>query len=164
MSSARSLLVLAALAVAACSPPEPPTFKPISGRVTAITADGLDIEAKVEAYNPNDFDIPVESCTATVTLDHKYNVGTVTMPRPVTLPAQKKKLVDLPISLKWNDVASLAPLALVNRDIPWDADVKVKVDAKATDVVLPFKVSGVVTHQQIVTAVGRSLPRIPGIF
>jgi len=164
MSSARSLLLVATLALGACSRPEPPTVKPLSGRVTAITGTGLDVEAKLEAYNPNDFDIPVKSFTATITLDHKYDAGTVTSAHAVTLPGLKKKVFELPISVKWTDVASLAPLALVNRDIPFDADVKVIVDAKGVDVTVPFKVSGVVTHQQIVTAVGRSLPKIPGLF
>ena len=164
MSSARSLALVTALALVACSRPEPPTVKPISGRVTAISATGLDLEAKLEAYNPNDFDIPIKSVTAVITLDHQYNAGTVTSTHPVTLPAQKKKVFDLPISVKWNDVTSLAPLALVNRDIPWDADIKVEVDTKGVTVTVPFKLSGVLTHQQIVTAVGRSLPRIPGLF
>ncbi len=164
MSFARSLVLAAALALAACAPPQPPTVKPVSARVTAISATGLDVEARLEAYNPNDFDIPVKSFSATITLDHNYEAGTVTSTQAVTLPAGKKKVFSLPISLKWNDVAALAPLALSPRDIPWDADVKVHVDAKGTDVELPFKLTGVLTHQQIMTAVGRSLPRIPGLF
>lgn len=164
MSSARSLLAVTALALAACSRPEPPTVRPISGKVTTISTTGLDLEAKLEATNPNGFDIPIRSFTAKITLDHKYDAGTVSSNHAVTLPAEQKKVFDLPISLKWNDVTTLAPLALVTRDIPWDADVTIKVDAKGIDVDVPFKVSGVITHLQIVTAVGRSLPKIPGLF
>jgi len=166
MSSARPLLLLvllAALALGACSKPEPPTVRPLSGRVTAISPAGIDVEAKLEAYNPNDFDIAVKSFTATVTLDHQYAAGTVTSTHPVTLPAGKKKVFDLPLAVKWNDVLALAPLALSNRDVPWDADVRVTVSGAGVDVDLPFKLTGVLTHAQITQAVGRSLPKIQGL-
>lgn len=166
MSSARPLLCCflpAAVALAACSKPEPPTVRPISGRVTAISPAGIDVEAKLEAYNPNGFDIASKSFTATITLDHQYDAGTVTSTHPVTLPAEKKKVFDLPLSVKWNDVLGLAPLALSKRDVPWDADVKVTVSGGGIDVELPFKLSGVLTHAQITQAVGRSLPKIPAL-
>jgi LEA14-like dessication related protein len=131
--------------------------------VTGINTGGIEVEAKLEAYNPNDFEIQVKSFSATVTLDRQINVGTVTSPQQVTLPAKKKKVFDVPIAVKWNDVASLAPLGLSNRDVPWAADGTVKITASSLDVDVPFKVNGVVTHQQIVQAVGRSLPRIPGL-
>jgi LEA14-like dessication related protein len=161
MSSARPLLLAAALGLLACTKPEPPTVKPVSGRVSSISGTGIDVEAKLEAYNPNDFEILVKSYTSTVTLDHRINIGTVTSAHPVSLPAKKKKVFDVPISVKWNDVAALAPLALTNRDVPWDAEGTVKVSAESLDVDLPFKVNGTLTHQQIVTAVGKSLPAIP---
>lgn len=163
MSSARPLLFAAAVALAACSKPQPPTVRPVSAQVTAISPAGLDVETKLEAYNPNSFDIDVSSFTATITLDHKYNAGTVTSTHPVTLPAEKKKVFDLPLSVKWHDVLTLAPLALSNRDVPWDADVKVSLSGGGIDVALPFKVSGVLTHAQIAQAVERSLPKIPGL-
>jgi LEA14-like dessication related protein len=166
MSLARPILFAAAAALAlsacsACSRPEPPTVTPVSGKVTGISSTGIDVEAKLEAYNPNDFDISVKSFTANVTLDHQYNIGSVTSNHPVTLPARKKKVFEVPIPVKWNDVSTIAPLALANRDVPFDADGKVKVGGDSLDVDLPFKVSGVVTHQQIVQAVGRSLPKLP---
>lgn len=162
MRSRRSILLaaaLASLALAGCTKPEPPTVRPVSGRITGINTTGLEVEAKLEAQNPNDFDIQVKSFTATVTLDHQINIGTVTANHAVTLPANKKKVFDLPITVKWADVSSLAPLALGSRDVPWDAEGTVKVSAESLDVSLPFKVNGTVTHQQIVTAVGKSLPK-----
>lgn len=162
MNVARPLFA-AALALAACSAPEPPTVKPISGRVSAIDPSGITVEAKLEAHNPNDFDIKVKSFTASIVLDNKHNIGTVTSLHAITLPAHKKKVFDLPIAMKWNDVAALAPLALSNRDVPYEASGKVKVSAKSIDLEIPFTVTGVVTHAQIVQAVGSSIPKIPGL-
>jgi LEA14-like dessication related protein len=163
MISARPLLFAAALALGACSKPEPPTVRPISGKLVSISPTGMTVEAKLEATNPNDFELSVKSFTATVTLDHAHNIGTVTSPHAVTLPAKKKKQIDVPITLKWNDVAALAPLALSNRDVPWEAEGTVKIGADVMDVELPFKVSGVVTHAQLSQAVGKSLPKLPGL-
>jgi LEA14-like dessication related protein len=161
---ATAMLALAApLTIASCTKPEVPTVKPVSGRLTGVTTTGIDVEAKLEAYNPNDFEIEVRSYTATVTLDRNINVGTVTSQSKVTLPANKKKVFDVPVGVKWNDVQQLAPLALTNRDIPWEAEGKVKIGGDTIDVELPFKVNGIVTHQQVVQAVGRSLPKIPGL-
>jgi LEA14-like dessication related protein len=161
MRSLRPLVfaALATSALGACSKPEPPTVTPISGRVMSIDSTGMKVEAKLEAWNPNDFELGVKSFTAKITLDHQYNIGTVTSPHAVMLPPKKKKTFEVPISLKWNDVAALAPLALQNRDVPWEAEGTVKVSADSIDVELPFKVSGTVTHQQIVQAVGKSLPK-----
>jgi LEA14-like dessication related protein len=167
MSSARPILLAAALALPAfsgcsgCARPEPPTVTPLSGKVTGISSAGIDVDAKLEAYNPNDFDIAVKSFTATVTLDHQYTLPNVGSAHAVTLPALKKKVFEVPISVKWSDVSTLVPLGLSNRDVPFDAEGKVRVTAASLDVDLPFKVSGVVTHQQIVQAVGRSMPRLP---
>ncbi len=157
------LAATAALALTACSRPEPPTVTPVSGRVTGISTSGIDIAAKLEGYNPNDFDISVKSYTVTLILDHQIRVGTVTSTHGVDLPARKKKVFEVPISVKWNDVAALVPLALSNRDVPFEADGKVKMGGELVDVDLPFKVSGVITHQQISQAVGKAIPKIPGL-
>jgi LEA14-like dessication related protein len=163
MRAARPLLFAAALGLLQCTKPEPPTVKPVSGKVTGINGTGLDVEAKLEAHNPNDFEIKVKSFSATVTLDHKLSIGPVSSPQAVTLPANKNKVFDVPISVKWNDVAALAPLALSNKDVPWEAEGTVKIVAESLEVSLPFKVNGVITHQQLVSAVSKSLPKLPAL-
>lgn len=163
MHAARFLSIAAAIALCGCSRPEPPTITPLSGRVASISPTGLTVEATLEGNNPNDFDLSLRSFTAQLTLDGKYDIGTVTAPHRIDLPANKKKTFQVPIAFRWHDVVGLAPLALSNRDVPYTADGRVKVTAGSVELEVPFKVSGVVTHQQIVEAVGRSLPRIPGL-
>jgi len=164
MNVARPLLAaVATVALVACSRPEQPTIQPISGRVSAISNTGITVEAKLEAYNPNDFEIAVKSFTATIVLDHQHNIGQVTSAQAVTLPARKKKVFDVPIAIKWNDVGALAPLAMSNKDVPYDASGTVKVGSGSFEVEVPFKVSGVVTHAQISQAVGKAIPHLPGL-
>jgi LEA14-like dessication related protein len=163
MRSARPLALAAAFGLLACSKPEPPTVRPVSGRFVGISSTGLDVEAKLEATNPNDFEIKVKSFTADVTLDHRIKVGSVSSTTTVTLPAKQKKVFDIPISVKWEDLGALAQLGLSNKNVPWEAEGKVKLSADSIDVSLPFKVDGILTHQQIMTAVSQSIPKIPGL-
>jgi LEA14-like dessication related protein len=163
MNAARALLLAAALGLAACSRPEPPTVRPISGRVTSVGSNGIALSAKLEADNPNSFEVSIKSLTATITLDGKYNVGTVTIPNAITLPAKKKKTFEVPISMPWGNVAEIAPLALQIRDVPYEVKGTVKGGADGLDLEVPFTVTGVVTHQQIQQAVGSAIPKLPGI-
>jgi LEA14-like dessication related protein len=163
MNAARPLLAAAVFALAACSKPEPPTITPVSGRVSSISTTGLTVEAKLEGYNPNDLDLGVKSFTANIVLDGSIDLGKVSSAHAIKLPAHKRTKFDVPIAVKWNDVGALAPLAMSNKDVPYEATGTVKVSADDIDVELPFKVSGVVTHQQIVQAAGKSIPHIPGL-
>jgi LEA14-like dessication related protein len=159
MKAARSLLLAAALGLAACSRPEPPTVRPISGRVTSIGTNGIALSAKLEADNPNAFEVSIKSLSATITLDGKYTVGTVTIPNAITLPAKKKKQFEVPISMPWGNVADVAPLALQNRDVPYEVKGTVKGGAEGIDLEMPFTETGVVTRQQIQQAVGSAIPK-----
>src|ERR1043165_3232397 len=103
----RLLGLLAALVCAAllgCSKPKPPTVPPRSARVTNVSLQGIDLEAQLTVYNPNDVDLEVKSVTAKVVLDKKYDVGTFTENKPVHLPAKKKTNVTMPIKVRWADV------------------------------------------------------------
>jgi LEA14-like dessication related protein len=159
MNAARALLLAAALGLAACSRPEPPTVKPVSARVTSVGTNGIALNAKLEADNPNDVDLSIKSLSATITLDGKYTVGTVTIPHAITLPAKKKKQFEVPISMPWGNVAEIAPLALQNRDVPYEVKGTVKGGTESIDLQMPFTVTGVVTHQQIQQAVGSAIPK-----
>jgi LEA14-like dessication related protein len=159
MNAARALLLAAAIGLSACSRPEPPTVTPVSGRVTSISPSGIALSATLEADNPNSVDIEIKSLSATVMLDGKYNVGTVTIPHAITLPAKKKKKFDVPISVPWGNVAEIAPLALENRDVPYAVKGTVKGGAEGIELEMPFTSNGMVTRQQIHQAVGSAIPK-----
>ena len=164
MSCARAVLfaVATAFVSSACARPEPPTITPIAGRVVSISASGIKVEAKLEAYNPNGFDIRVERATTHLVLDRTFDAGTVTLPFPVDLPAKQRKDIDVPVALSWTDALQIAPMAISNRDVPYVADGTIRVSAASLELDLPFKVTGFVTHQQLVQAV-RSLPTLKGL-
>ena len=166
--SLRSTLLGAACAVAvvACTKPSPPQVTAKSARVTNVSLQGIDLEAELVAYNPNDIDLHIQSVTAKVVLDHRYDVGTFTENKPITLPAKKRTNVQVPVHVRWADMMGLVELATSKRDIDYLIDGDVELGAEMLRLQIPFQVHGVVTHQQMQQAAGgalRGLPKIPGV-
>ncbi|WP_437816394.1 LEA type 2 family protein [Sorangium sp. So ce1078] len=157
----RSLLLAAALSLVACSRPEPPTLKPEVAAVTAVTAQGIDLRVQIQAYNPNGIDLTTRSMKATVLLDGKIDVGTVTVPTPLKLPAKQWTRIDAPLSVKWQDLTSVAALAAQSRGVPYQVNGTVAIGGETLNVDLPFRLAGTITHEQLVTVIGNSLPGLP---
>lgn len=157
----RSLLLAAALSLVACSRPEPPTLKPEVAAVTAVTAQGIDLRVQIQAYNPNSIDLTTRSMKATVLLDGKIDVGTVTVPTPLKLPAKKWTRIDAPLSVKWQDLTSIAALAAQSRGVPYQVNGTVAIGGETLNVDVPFRLTGTITQEQLVTVIGNSLPGLP---
>ena len=155
--------LLAALAMVSCSGPEPPTLTPVSGAITSVSPAGLGLRVKLEAYNPNSFGLTTRDVTAKVTLDGRYDAGTVTIRHALDLPAQKRTALDIPVTMTWQDLAGLAGLAAAGRDIPYTVEGTVAVGGEKLNVNVPFRIAGSVTQKQLLQATMSSLPQIPGL-
>lgn len=163
MTAMRALILAAVVAVLGCSHPEPPTLKPEQAKVTSISPDGLDLQVRLEAYNPNSVDLSARSVKAKLTLDGKYHVGDVKVPTKVKLPAGKRTLLDVPLSVKWSDLSALISLGTSNRGVPYELDGTVELGGDALSVDVPFKLGGTITHEELVRATMKSLPKFPGM-
>lgn len=157
----RALILAAALALAGCSRPEPPTLTPQQAKVTSISPDGLGIQVALEAYNPNSVELAARSMKAKVTLDGKYHVGDVKVATPVKLPAEKRTKLDVPLSFKWTDLSGLVALAAGNKGVPYEVDGTVELGGDSLSVDVPFKMTGTISHDDMVKATLKSLPKIP---
>ena len=160
----RHLVAAAALVLVACSKPQPPRLTPLSAKVTAISTQGLDVALKLEADNPNDSAITARSLTATITLDGRYVLGTVTVPHNINLPPHQKTVLDVPVSSRWKDLAGLTTLAMAGKDVPYKIDGKVELGGDMVSIDVPFQVGGTVTREQLAQAALSSLPKIPGLL
>jgi LEA14-like dessication related protein len=147
----------------ACSKPEPPKIVPKEARVTAIGPAGLEVLLKVEATNPNSITLSAQSFTGKAKLDGKYEMGTVTVDKPVTLPPNTPTMIDVPMTIPWTDAKVLASLVSVQRPVPYVVDGSVKVGGERLQVDVPFTLSGSITRDQMVGAAVKSLPVIPGL-
>jgi LEA14-like dessication related protein len=155
-------LVLA-LCLVACSKPKPPTITPEKGQVTSVTPFGVDLDLTLGVDNPNKVSLPVQGVTAKVMLDGKIDMGTVTSDKAIDLPAGKKTSMTVPVSVKWNDFPAIMQLAAQSKDVPYSVDGKVKLGGALLNVEVPFTMTGTITHDELVKATLKSIPKIPGL-
>ena len=160
----RHLFAALALVLTACTKPDPPRLTPLSAKVTAISPQGIDVDVKLEAENPNESALSARSLTATITLDGRYVLGTVTVPHQIKLPAHQKTVLDVPVASRWQDLSGLAALAMAGKDVPYTIDGTVQLGGETLSVAVPFSVAGIVTREQLAQAALSSLPKIPGLL
>src|SRR6185312_5330425 len=161
----RPLLLAATLAAVACSRPTPPTLSPESAAVTAVDLQAVHFDLRLTATNPNSTDLSVRNLTAKVTVGDKVDMGTVSVPKVMNLPANKSTPLEVPLAVKWTDMGSLAQLAASPQAVPYSLDGTVDIGGDVLNVAVPFHFGGTITHEQLVGAALHSLPSfsIPGL-
>lgn len=152
-----------ALLVSACSKPEPPRLEPKEVRVTAVGPAGFDILVRIEATNPNRVTLSAQSFTGKARLDGKWDLGSVTITKPVVLPPNAATMIDVPMTLPWTDVKALAALATATAPVPYVIDGTAAIGGETLSVSLPYSISGTLTREQVVGAALKALPVIPGL-
>jgi len=145
----------------ACGRPKPPTITPEKGEVTSVGPDGIQLTLALTVDNPNRIDLSARSVTGRVLLDGKHDLGTVTVSQPFRLPSGQRTALSVPMTVAWKDLGVVLALAASNRNLPYDVDGFVSVGGDSINVNLPFHLSGVVTHEQLLKATLNSLPRFP---
>lgn len=147
-----------------CSKPEPPKITPKEARVTMVGPQGLELLVRVEATNPNSVTLSAQSMTGKAKLDGKWELGQVTIAKPIVLPPNNvPTMIDVPMTMPWTDVQALATLASQNRAIPYEIDGSVAIGGERLNVNVPFRMTGTITRDQIAAAALKSLPNIPGL-
>lgn len=161
----RSLLVvIVSLAGAvACSKPQPPQLTPQQAKVTAVDMNGFDMMVKMDAFNPNAFELAVQSVVAHVVVDGNQDLGTVTASKPITLAASAHTPIDVPMTLKWKSATGFAAIAASRRPVPYTVDGTATVGGNRLNVDIPFKLQGTMTPEQLQQAGLKSLQAIPGL-
>jgi hypothetical protein len=154
----RVALITSAALLAACSKPLPPTITPDKIAVTRIDATGIALDLTMSATNPNSADLTAADVTAHVVLDKTHDVGTVTLPKLLTLPGSTTTPIDIPVALKWADMGLLAQLAASQGSIPYAVDGSLEMGGSLLHVGVPFHVEGAITREQMAGAVMNSLP------
>src|SRR4051794_4564605 len=142
MRISASFLAVALLLASGCERPAPPIITPRSAKVTSLSPAGIQLSAELDAENPNGVTISARSVTAKITLDGRYDVGTVRVAAPLEIPAHKTAHLTVPLSLKWADVTSIGLLAAQNRSIPYDVDGTVELGGDTIHFDAPFHMNG----------------------
>jgi LEA14-like dessication related protein len=155
------LLAFASATVVACSKPQPPKLTPKDVSVVAVSTAGLDLLLKIEATNPNGFTLSAQSFTGKAKLDDTWEMGTVTVSKPITLPPRTPTMLEVPMRLPWTDAMALAPLATAHRPVPYVVEGTVRIGGDKLNVEVPYSMSGTITPEQIANAALKALPRLP---
>ncbi len=159
MRNGRASSIALALALGAgCSRPAPPTVVPDRVAVTRVDLGGIGLDVSVRATNPNTVDLTATGVSSHLVVDGR-DVGTVTVPHAVTLPAGKTTRLDLPVAMTWSDLGLLAQLATSRGAVPYTVDGTLEMGGSLLHVGVPFHVEGAITHEQLAGAVINSLPR-----
>lgn len=157
---AAALLVACALA-AGCSKPAPPTLVPDKAVVTRVDLTGIALDILVDATNPNSVDLTATGMSSHLVVDKTHDVGTITVPKAITLPAGKTTKIDVPVTMSWSELGLLAQLAASTGAVPYTVDGKLEMGGELLHVGVPFRLEGTITHDQLAGAVMKSLPTLP---
>jgi LEA14-like dessication related protein len=151
------------VALSACSKPQPPQLTPQQARVTSVDMNGFDMTVKMDAFNPNAFELSVQSVSAHVLVDGNQDLGTVTASKPIALAANAHSVIDVPMNVKWKNAASFAAIATSRKPVLYTVDGTATVGGKSLNVDVPFKLQGTMTAEQLQQAGLKSLQAIPGL-
>jgi LEA14-like dessication related protein len=156
-----ALVVAAALTLLACSTPQPPTLQPEKVTVTSVDAQAMHLQVTLTATNPNTVDLSLQDVTAHVKVADKIDLGSVTLPKTMTLPAGKATTIDAPLTVPWGDVSAFAQLAGAAATVPYTVDGTVELGGALLHVNVPYQLKGSMTRQQFVSVTLHSL--LPGL-
>jgi LEA14-like dessication related protein len=160
----RHLAPIAAIAVfSACSKPAPPTLAVKAVKVTDVSMSGIGLDVTADVTNPNAVTLSARRVTATIVIEKKYPLGTVAVDRAVSLPPNSTTPLEAPTTAAWQDLGALTALAGQPGPVHFEVDGTVNVGGDRLNVDLPFKATGEITHDQLVRAVAKSIPSIPGL-
>ncbi len=149
--------------LSACSKLEPPTIVPKSARVATVSPAGLDVVVQVEATNPNSVTLSAQSFTGKATVDGKYELATVTVTKPVVLPPKTPTLIEVPMTMPWQDLNAVVAMSTAQKAVPYVITGTVTVGGESLNVQVPYSMSGTITKEQLTAAAMRSIPAIPGL-
>lgn len=157
------VLVCIGAFIAACSKPQPPQLTPKEAKITSVDIAGFDMRVKMEAFNPNSVELSVRTVVAHVIVDGTQDLGTVTSAQPFSLPPNVRTVIDVPLTVKWKSVGSLAQIAAAKRPVPYTVDGTATIGGESLNIDVPFKLQGTLTPEQLQSAVVKSLQGLPGL-
>jgi LEA14-like dessication related protein len=144
-----------------CSKPQPPTITPVEATLSRIDAQGIEIHVVLEVANPNSVDLAANEISSHIALNKTQELGSVNLPKAVTLPANQTIAIIAPLSVGWNNLGSLALLAAGGGAIPYAVDGTLNLGGALLHAAVPFHIEGSISRDQIVGAALQSIQPAP---
>jgi LEA14-like dessication related protein len=110
-------------------------------RVDQISSGDLHITLKVEAENPNRFDLTMTALDYTFSLDHR-EVGRGSLAQEVSLPALSKSTVELPVTARLSPTGGLLKTIFSARETVYKIEGTARVSTAIGGTTFPFTKTG----------------------
>ncbi len=164
--NAHSTVLALALALGlgtGCNEVQPPNVTPTTVTITKVTAEGAEIEASVEATNPNKVELTANTVASKVTIGGKPGVANAMVTSSLVLPALQKAPAKIPLRIAWVDKAALGALAEAKTTAPYEVEGTVDFVAAGggKSVRTVFVVKGTMSAEDLARAAGASTAAPP---
>ena len=160
MSRRWGALFAAAILLASCSKPEPPTVTPRSARIAAISPSAIVLALELDVRNPNSFPLVFRAVSGSLELGNGIELGRGRAVTNGSIPAKGSSVVPTELSVSWTNVAALAPLAASPSPVPYAFRGTATIGGENLNVDLPFVVKGELSREQVLQAGLRGLGSI----
>ncbi len=120
---------------------EKPAFRLQEVVVDHISAGDLRMTLKVEAENPNRFDLTITSLDYTFTID-RHQVGKGSLTTEVRLPASAKSIVDIPLSVRLGPAGGLLKSIFSGRESVYGIEGTARIHTLIGSTTVPFSATG----------------------
>lgn len=151
LSLATSFSAATLVLAAACSKPKPPTLRPLSARVVAVTPTGIRLAVELEVTNPNGFPLVARSVDGTLTVGGGAELGRSHTELASRIPAGASANVTSELSVGFQNLGALAPFVLSPLPVPYELHGNASVGGEKLNVSIPFTVNGELTRAQLVS-------------
>jgi LEA14-like dessication related protein len=157
----RFSLAIALALISGCSKPAPPTVTPLAATVTRIDAQGVEFHVELAVANPNSVALAATDISSRIALNKTQELGTVRLPKAVTLPAGQTTRIEAPVSVSWTNLGSIAQLAAGGNAVPYSVDGTLDLGGALMHVGVPFHIEGSISRDEMIGAALRSFPVLP---
>jgi LEA14-like dessication related protein len=120
---------------------EKPTFSVKEILVDQISSGDLHITLKIEAENPNRFDLTMTALDYTFFLDHR-EVGKGSLAKEVILPASARSTVELPVTARLGPTGGLLKSFFSARESVYKIEGTARVSTTLGSTTIPFSRTG----------------------
>lgn len=151
------LLSLTLLGLVACQKPEPPKVTPRVARVTGVGPGSLELSVDLDVENPNPFPLIARTVTGKLATASGVEIGSGRAEPNGSIPAKGSALVPSQLSVRFSNLAGLAPLALSGQPVPYVFSGIATIGGERLNVEVPFSVKGELTRDQLLGAGLRGL-------
>jgi LEA14-like dessication related protein len=145
-------LLGALMLFSACQKPEPPKVTPKVARVVGVGPSSISLSVDLEVENPNPFPLVARSVNGKLATASGVEIGSGRAEPNGSIPAKGKATVPSLLSVRFANLAALAPFALSNQPVPYVFSGTATIGGESLNVDVPFSVKGELTRDQLLAA------------